>query len=125
MSWEAPDRDKMKKEASAIVEILLQNKAYDVVYIDIADLSAVTDGIVIATTLSDVHSRSLIRKIHEYLNGSKSKTNFREEGTRSGKWSVLDFTDFMVHLMVPEMRELYSLESIWPEAKVTEFGSAR
>ncbi|MBN2363633.1 ribosome silencing factor [candidate division WOR-3 bacterium] len=112
----------MNKETSAIVEVLLQNKAYDVVYIDIAGLSAVTDGIIIATTLSDVHSRSLIRKIHESLKESQSKTHFREEGVRSGKWSVLDFTDFMVHLMVPEMRELYNLESIWPEAKVTEFG---
>ncbi len=111
----------MKKEASKIISVLMANKAYDTIYIDIEGLSAVTDGIVIATTLSDVHSRSLVRKIHESIKDPQLKTPFREEGSRNGKWVVLDFTDFMVHLMVPEMRELYNLESIWPDAKLTQF----
>ncbi|MBN2364303.1 ribosome silencing factor [candidate division WOR-3 bacterium] len=115
----------MNSDTAQVISVLLENKAYDVIYIDIAGLSAVTDGIVIATTLSDVHSRSLVRKIHEAIKKSTEKSFFREEGSRNGKWAVLDFTDFMVHLMVPEMRELYNLESIWPDAKLTEFQSTR
>ena len=48
------------------------------------------------------------------------ETPFHVEGLQSGDWIVLDFSDFIVHLFQPGLREKYSLEKLWNESAVVD-----
>ena len=40
-----------------------------------------------------------------------------EEGRKEGRWVLLDYGDFVVHLFDPESRKLYDLELLWGDAR--------
>ena len=42
------------------------------------------------------------------------------EGEVLGRWVVLDFVDFVVHVFHPSLREFYQLERLWGDAPVVE-----
>lgn len=103
-----------------ILEILLENKVEDITYLDLAGQSAISDSMIIGTTMSEVHSRALVKKIITKIkNKNRSNLPVREEGSVKGNWVVLDFVIFMVHLMIPEIREMYNLETLWANCKIT------
>src|SRR2546430_4495147 len=47
------------------------------------------------------------------------------EGLAQGRWVLLDYVDFVVHVFHPELREFYQLERLWGDAPVVVFSSRR
>ncbi len=45
----------------------------------------------------------------------------RREGLQEGRWVVLDFIDFVVHVFRKDEREYYELERLWSDVPVVEF----
>ena len=41
-------------------------------------------------------------------------------GLENAVWVAMDYIDVMVHVFVPDMREYYSIETLWNDAKITE-----
>jgi ribosome-associated protein len=74
-----------------------------------------TDYFVLASGNSDVHVRALA----EHVDGTLSKAG-REphhvEGLKSGRWALLDYVDFVIHVFHPKLREFYQLERLWADA---------
>ena len=89
--------------------------AEDVVCIPIGSVSSIADFIVIATANSEPQLRALVGIIErEVLEKLGRKTLHRPEVsvTECG-WALLDFGTVIVHVMTPETREKYNLESLW------------
>jgi ribosome-associated protein len=42
------------------------------------------------------------------------------EGMRNARWVVMDYSDVLVHIFVPEDRDFYNLENLWADAQLTE-----
>ena len=42
------------------------------------------------------------------------------EGLEDGRWILLDYSDVVVHIMLPDVREYYKIEDIWPESVVRQ-----
>jgi ribosome-associated protein len=42
------------------------------------------------------------------------------EGKREGRWILMDFTDVVVHILLPDLRSYYSLETLWTGGKRTD-----
>ncbi len=115
------EESELPKNIKDILEILLENKVEDITYLDLNELSAISDSMIIGTTLSEVHSRALVKKIITKIkHKDRSNLPVREEGSDKGNWVVLDFINFMVHLMIPEIREMYNLETLWANCKITK-----
>ena len=57
------EESELPKNIKDILEILLENKVEDITYLDLNELSAISDSMIIGTTLSEVHSRALVKKI--------------------------------------------------------------
>ena len=49
---------------------------------------------------------------------------FGVEGMRGGRWVLIDYVDFVVHVFHPAAREFYQLERLWGDAPVREFTAA-
>jgi ribosome-associated protein len=90
-------------------------KAEDIVVYDLRGLTDVTDYLVLATA----HSRSQVRAIVESIKRELKLFDVRkvgQEGNEGGSWVLIDYADCVVHVFSPELREYYSLESLWGDA---------
>lgn len=97
--------------------ILLDHKANDVVVLSLSGVSDMTDYFVIASGTSDTHVRSLGESV---LEGLKKGGNVAHhvEGLPQGRWVLLDYVDFVVHIFHPALRAFYQLERLWGDADV-------
>ena len=94
----------------------LDRKALDVTVLDLRDLSSATDFFVIATGRSDIHVRAIAEHV---LDSAKGDGNRPEhiEGLDEGRWVLLDYIDYVVHIFHPSVRDFYRLEALWGDAR--------
>jgi ribosome-associated protein len=104
----------LAKRAAAI---LVDNKANDVVVLGLKGVSDMTDYFVIASGTSDTHVRALGGHVQDELRIVGARTS-HVEGITQGRWVLLDYFDFVVHIFHPTLRDYYRLERIWSDAKV-------
>jgi len=95
-----------------IQSTLDDDKAEDLVTIDLTGRSALTDAIVIATGRSARHvtalAENLARRLKEWGYGTA-----RIEGLPQGDWVLIDAKDVVVHIFRAEVRAYYDLEGMW------------
>lgn len=91
------------------------NKAHDVVVLDLHGVTDMTDYFVVASGTSDTHVRSVARHVEEAL-AEAGITPASVEGLTQGRWVLLDYVDFVVHVFHPSLREFYQLERLWGDA---------
>lgn len=100
---------------SLVIAALEDDKAEDIVSIDLAGKSSVTDFMIVATGRSNRHvgaiADHLIRKLKDGGHGSP-----KVEGLNACDWVLIDAGDVLVHLFRPEVRAFYDLEKMWSAA---------
>jgi len=103
--------------AKRAAAILLDNKANDVVVLSLKGVTDMTDYFVIASGTSDTHVRALGQHVQEELK-KEGNAAHSVEGLAQGRWVLLDYVDFVVHLFYPTLRGFYQLERLWSDAEV-------
>jgi ribosome-associated protein len=91
-------------------------KAIDLVELDLREVLGYTDYFVIASGNTDRQTKAIHDRIHEGLKKEHGLFPRRVEGTREGRWILMDYLDVVVHLFTPEARDYYRLEQLWGEA---------
>ncbi len=101
--------------ARRAAQILLDNKANDVVLMDLRPVSDMTDFFIVASGTSDTHVRASAGHVMDTLKreGIHVKS---VEGFEMGRWVLLDYVDFVVHVFHPTLRTFYQLERLWGDA---------
>ena len=111
-----------KELAEKIAQVLSDKKALDVTIINISEKTIVADYYVIATAKSSPH----VKALSEYLEEEIDKLDLaplRREGTREGRWAVIDYGDVVTHIFNDETRVFYNLEKLWAdESNVVHYG---
>ena len=103
--------------AMRAASMCLDMKANDVVLLNLQGVTDMTDYFVIASGTSDTH----VRAIGEHLIAELKKEGVRVhhvEGVQQGRWVLLDFVDFVVHIFHPTLRSFYQIERLWSDAEV-------
>jgi len=98
-------------------------KAEDITLLDLRDISALADYIVICSGNSMPHLKAILRDIDKDVSEMTSQEPFRSEGKAGSRWVVLDYVDVIVHIMLEDARAHYSLEELWGDAKKIEWQS--
>ncbi|MDF3607975.1 ribosome silencing factor [Paracoccus sp. DMF-8] len=98
-----------------ILASLDDDKAEDVVTIDLRGRSAMADHMVIASGRSSRQVASIAEKLVERLKEETGRSA-RVEGKETGDWVLIDTDDVIVHVFRPEVREFYQLEKMWMPA---------
>jgi ribosome-associated protein len=86
----------------------------------VSGLLKITDYFLICSGNTDRQVRTIAEDIEHRLAQRKVKP-FRREGEREGRWILLDYVDFVVHVFQPEERDYYDLERLWSDAPVVPF----
>lgn len=87
-------------------------KGNDIIVIDVAHLTQVTDHMIIVSGTSNRH----IQTIAETAMKSAEDAGFEKigiEGLGKSEWVVVDFADVVLHVMSPAAREHYNIEGLW------------
>ena len=97
-----------------IENILDNNKAQNIISINLKDKSYIADYMIIASGTSSRHLQAL----SEILVSELKKIglgNCRIEGKDSSEWKLVDTQDVIVHIFHPAKRKFYDLEKMWSE----------
>jgi ribosome-associated protein len=86
-----------------------------VVVLDVRELIVITDYFVIASGSSDRQVRTVAEEIERAVKAQGLRP-VRREGQREGRWVLLDFVDFVAHVLQDQDREYYGLERLWADA---------
>tara|TARA_R110002096_G_scaffold166110_4_gene335212 strand:+ start:884 stop:1309 length:426 start_codon:yes stop_codon:yes gene_type:complete len=96
---------------AVIVRVLDDNKAEDVVTVDLTGKSPMADHMVVASG----RSARQVQALADYLGRAVKEAGPtpKVEGLAQGDWVLLDAGDVIVHLFRPEVREFYNIEAMW------------
>lgn len=109
----------------AIIEGLQENKAVDIVKIDLRKTdSAVCKYFVICEGTSSTHVNSMADQLEDYVRENTGEKIWKKEGLQNAQWILLDYSDVVVHVFQKEYRDFYQLESLWADAPVTKIEEA-
>jgi ribosome-associated protein len=104
-------------EVARAVELMFDRKANDVVLMDLRNISTATDFFLIASGTSDTHVASIADHVVDALKQSGTRP-LNVEGERGGRWILVDYFTFVVHVFHPAAREFYQLERLWGDAPI-------
>ena len=108
---------RLPPQVAAAVEAIDDLTGRRVQVLDLRGVTDATDYFVIASGTSDAHVRGVADSVLERL-GRQGQDAYHVEGLQGGRWVLLDYVDFVVHLFHPEARSFYQLERLWGDAPV-------
>jgi ribosome-associated protein len=89
----------------------------DVMVIDVSEQLVITDCFVIASASNERQVNAIVDEIEDKMRAAGHKPA-RREGTREGRWTLLDYIDIVVHIQHTDEREFYALERLWRDCPV-------
>jgi ribosome-associated protein len=96
-----------------ILKDLDDNKADNIINIDLRKKSDLCQTMIIASGTSSRHASSLAENLVFMLKHLENRPEFAVEGLDSGQWVVIDLYNIVIHIFVPEVRGFYDLEGLW------------
>ncbi len=107
------------EKALLISSHALDRKAYDLVLLEVSEVTSIADYFIICSGRSDRQVQSIAQSIE----GNVKKDGvipISVEGMTGGQWVLMDFDDIIVHVFYQPVREFYDLEGLWFHATVVE-----
>ncbi len=106
------ERSERTPMESMILKRLDDEKAQDIIFIDLKDKSSVADGLVVASGRSHRHVGAIADHLLRALKDS-GHGRAKVEGLPACDWVLIDAGDLIVHIFRPEVRSFYNIEKIW------------
>jgi ribosome-associated protein len=92
-----------------------ERKAVDGLLLDLRTVSDATDYFVIVSGTSDTHVRAIAEHVMANLRDADVRP-YQVEGLSQGRWVLVDYVDFVLHVFHPTLRAFYQLEVLWGDA---------
>lgn len=93
------------------------------VILRVGDLISITEHFVITAGRNDRQVRAIVDEVGRRCRGEGLGPPRHVEGLAEGKWVLIDYGDFVVHVFDAEAREYYGLERLWSDAETVPFES--
>jgi ribosome-associated protein len=103
------------ERACLCARIAADNKARDIVVLDMRGITPLYDFFVLATGTSRRQIHTLAEEIDAALH-SEGDRRLSIEGYEASRWVVQDYGDLVVHVFDPDTRDYYGIEELWADA---------
>ena len=116
----APQRlTRSSKIFKAILKGVQDKKAERVVSLDLRKIDeAVADFFILCEAPSHAQIRAIADNVEEQVKAELGERPYRRED--GAQWTLVDYVNIVVHILHPEQRQFYDLESLWEDAERTE-----
>ncbi|MEI6242979.1 MAG: ribosome silencing factor [Chlamydiota bacterium] len=102
-----------------IAQTIFDKKGFNILALDVQGVSTITDYLLIAEGNVNRHVKAMAQTIIQDLEKKGIKPH-QVEGVSEGDWIVIDYTDIIVHLFMPGLRDKYQLEKLWQVGKIVD-----
>ncbi|ODN42771.1 ribosome silencing factor [Piscirickettsia litoralis] len=103
---------KTEKLTQVINHALEEAKAKNIVVLDVAEMTSITDHMMVASGTSSRHLKALANAVISDVKAQGFEV-LGIEGEAGAEWILVDMADVILHVMLPETREFYNLEKFW------------
>lgn len=103
---------KLDQTRKLILDSLEDDKAIDIVTLDMTGKAMFCDNMIIASGLADRQIAAMAQHLREKLHAAGMK-RVQIEGLGASDWVLIDAGDVVVHLFMPDARAMYGLEKMW------------
>ena len=118
-SRQAESRLEAEELARRIAAIADEKQGEGITVLDMRELVGYTDYLVLVTARNERLAKAIHDEVHLQLKG-EGLLPARAEGVGESRWILLDYLDAVMHVFVPETRDLYRLDQLWGEAPKLE-----
>jgi ribosome-associated protein len=98
------------------VAAALDKKAFDLDVLSVGDLTSIADYFILSSASSERQAQAIADSVLERLRAEMKVKPLLVEGSTPGRWILLDFGDFIVHVFTEDCRRFYGLERLWGDA---------
>jgi ribosome-associated protein len=110
-------------QARQIAGLAEEKLAKDIVILDMRPVCAYTDFFVVCSGQNPRQTKAIVDEVRHGLKRERILPH-SVEGEREGTWIVADYTDVVLHVFTPEMRDYYRLEELWDDVPSIEHATA-
>lgn len=98
-----------------LLKSLENNQAIDVTVINVREQTSVTDFMIVCSGRASRHLRAIAEHLMTDMKNAGMPA-LSKHGLTEGDWALVDFGEFVVHIMQPESRAHYNLEGLWQDS---------
>ncbi len=108
--------DPIHHRVQTAVAAALDKKALDLDVLEVSELTSIADYFILCSATSERQTQAIADGIVEKMRAEEHIKPLLVEGTTPGRWILIDFGDFIVHIFTEETRRFYGLERLWGDA---------
>jgi ribosome-associated protein len=108
--------DPIQSRVRVAVTAALDKKAYDLDVLAVGDLTSIADYFILCSASNERQAQAIADNIVDKEREDLHVKPLLVEGTTPGRWILLDFGDFIVHIFTEDARRFYGLERLWGDA---------
>ena len=115
--------DPIQQRVRTAVSAALDKKAFDLDVLAVTELTSIADYFVLCSANSERQTQAIADGVVDKVRQNEGVKPLLVEGTTPGRWILIDYGDFIVHVFTEECRRYYGLERLWGDAPnmTTEF----
>jgi ribosome-associated protein len=108
--------DPIQQRVRTAVGAALDKKAYDLDVLQVTELTSIADYFIICSAGTERQTQAIADNVLEKVREDQGVKPLLVEGTTPGRWILIDFGDFIVHIFTEDCRRFYGLERLWGDA---------
>ncbi|MGZ8780595.1 MAG: ribosome silencing factor [Thermoanaerobaculia bacterium] len=108
--------DSIESRVRVAVAAALEKKAFNLDVLSVGELTSIADYFVLASASNERQAAAIADAVVDQLKQQLGVRPLLIEGTTPGRWILLDFGDFIVHIFTEDVRRFYGLERLWGDA---------
>jgi ribosome-associated protein len=108
--------DSIESRVRLAAAAALDKKATDLDVLAVGDLTSIADYFVLCSAGNERQAVAIADAVEERLQSEMKVKPLLVEGTSPGRWILMDFGDFIVHIFTEDVRRFYGLERLWGDA---------
>lgn len=109
-------KNSIEERVRLAVAAALDKKATNLDVLAVGELTSIADYFVLCSAGSERQAQAIADNVLDQLKQEMGVKPLLVEGTTPGRWVLLDFGDFIVHIFTEEVRRFYGLERLWGDA---------
>jgi ribosome-associated protein len=108
--------DSIESRVRLAVAAALDKKATNLDVLAVAELTSIADYFVLCSAGNERQAQAIADNVLDRLKAEMGVKPLLVEGTTPGRWVLLDFGDFIIHIFTEDVRRFYGLERLWGDA---------
>lgn len=108
--------DPIQQRVRTAVQAAVDKKAFDLAVLSVSELTSIADFFVLCSANTERQTQAIADSVMDKVRSQESVKPLLVEGTTPGRWILIDYGDFIVHVFTEECRRYYGLERLWGDA---------